>query len=111
MKANQFPRGIIMKKIIALATALAAMLALCSCGHRHTVDTWSADHIGHWHICTECGEKTDHSAHDFGKNELCLVCNSSVVINGNGNTVVTMYDSEGAVIDEIVFDKDGNLIN
>lgn len=100
-----------MKKIIVLVLALTAMLSLTACGHRHTVDEWSVDYIGHWHICTECGEKTDHSAHDFGKNELCLVCNSSVMINGNGNTVVTVYGSEGEVLRELIFDKDGNIIN
>lgn len=100
-----------MKKIIALAIILAVMLALTACGHRHTVDKWSVDYISHWHVCAECGEKTDRSAHDFGKNGLCLVCNSSVILNDNGNAVVTVYDSEGSVLRELVFDKDGNIVN
>jgi hypothetical protein len=111
MKTNQFPRGITMKKIIALAIILAALLSLTACGHMHTVDEWSVDYISHWHICTDCGEKTDRSAHDFGKNDLCLVCNSRVIINDNGNTVVTVYGEDGTALREIVFDKDGNIKN
>ena len=98
-----------MKKIIASILALSALFAFTACGHRHTVEEWSVDYIGHWHICTECGEKIDYTGHEFGKNGLCLVCNSSVIINDSGNTVVTVYDSEGSAIRELVFDSEGNL--
>ena len=100
-----------MKKFIALALALFALFALTSCGHRHTVDAWHVDYIGHWHICTECGEKTDYTGHEFGKDEKCIVCNSTVIINKNGNSVVTVYGENGEVLHEIVFDKHGNIIN
>ena len=100
-----------MKKITALALALFLAAALTACGHRHTVDDWQVDYIGHWHVCTECGEKTDYTGHEFGSDEKCIVCNSTVIINSNGNTVVTVYGEDGEVLREIVFDKNGNIIN
>jgi hypothetical protein len=100
-----------MRKIIALLIAVCALFALSSCGHRHTVDEWQVDYIGHWHICTECEERTDHTGHEFDSNNICIVCGASVTLNSNGNSVVTVYDTEGNVVREVVFDKDGNLIN
>lgn len=102
-----------MKKIIASLLALFALAALTGCSHRHTVENWSVDYYKHWHVCTECGEQTDVSAHDFGKDEICLVCNAKVVAQENGTVIVTVYDSEGNVKEELFFefDKEGNLIN
>ena len=99
-----------MKKFLASLLALTSALLLTGCSHRHTIDTWSVDYYKHWHVCTECGEQTDVSAHDFGKDEICLICNSRVEINENGNILVTVYDSEGNVEKELAFDSEGNLI-
>ena len=99
-----------MKKIITLILTLFALLALTGCSHRHTIDTWSVDYKEHWHICTECGEQIDVSAHELGKNEICIICNAKVYINDNGNTAVTVYDAEGKVLYETVFDRNGNVI-
>ena len=100
-----------MKKIIAFLIALIALLSLTSCSHRHTIDEWHVDYYKHFHVCTECGEEIDISAHDFGKNEICIVCNSSVTINDNGSVLVTVYDAEGNVKRELTFDTEGNFVS
>lgn len=105
-----------MKKIIALLVAVFALFSLCACSHTHTIDEWSVDYIGHWHICTECGEKLNYTAHvnqtgyEFNNGDVCIVCNSTVTLNNNGNTVVTVHDNDGNVVRELVFDKNGTLI-
>ena len=105
-----------MKKLIALLVVIFALLSLSSCSHTHTIDEWSVDYLGHWHICTECGEKINYSLHvnqtgyEFNSGDVCIVCNSSVTINNNGNTVVVVHDLDGNVVRELVFDKSGTLI-
>jgi translation initiation factor 2 beta subunit (eIF-2beta)/eIF-5 len=64
-----------MKKLFSLITVIFAIFMLTGCGHRHNVEEWSADYIAHWHVCTECGEKTDYTGHEFGKDDVCIVCN------------------------------------
>ncbi len=100
-----------MKKIIALIIAIFSLLALTGCGHRHTVDEWSVNPAYHWHKCPDCGESIDKSAHEEDKDGICIVCNSSVILNDNGNILVTVYDNEGNVLRELVFDENGNIIN
>lgn len=100
-----------MKKIISSILTLIALLSITGCSHRHTVDEWHVDYYKHFHVCTECGKETDISAHDFGKNEICFVCNSAVTINDNGSILVTVYDSEGNVKRELAFDSEGKLIS
>jgi len=100
-----------MKKFFTLLIAVFALFALTACSHKHTIDNWSVDYYKHWHVCTECGEQTDISAHDFNKNEICIVCNSKVVINDNASVTVTVYDENGNAVRELVFDMEGNLIN
>lgn len=99
-----------MKKIIFLISVLLALLALTGCNHRHTVDEWSVDYYRHWHVCTECSEKTDVSAHEFNKQEVCIVCGAKVTLNDNGTINVTVYDSEGNVKEELTYDEEGKLI-
>ena len=76
-----------MKKLIALLVVVFALLSLSSCSHTHTIDEWSVDYLGHWHICTECGEKINYTVHvnqtgyEFNSGDVCIVCNSSVTIN------------------------------
>ena len=99
-----------MKKLIALTLAIFALLTLTACEHRHTIDTWSVDYYKHWHVCTECSEQTDISAHEFNKQEICIVCGAKVTINDNGTINVTVYDSEGNAIKELNFDENGHTI-
>ena len=99
-----------MKKFIASLLALIAVFACTGCGHMHTVDRWHVDYYYHFHVCTECGEETDKTPHEFGKDEICIICNSKVVLNDNGNITVTVYNEEGDITRELVFDKEGKLI-
>ena len=100
-----------MKKSIALIIAIFSAFALSACSHRHTVDEWSVNPAYHWHKCPDCGENIDRSVHEEGKDGICIVCNSSIILNDNGNILVTVYGSDGSVLHELVFDKDGNIIN
>lgn len=100
-----------MKKIFACALVFCALFSFTACGHRHTVGEWQVDYIGHWHVCEKCGQKIDYTGHEFGKDEKCIVCNSTVIINSNGNSVVTVYGEDGEVLREVVFNKDGNAVN
>lgn len=70
-----------MKKLFATLVSLC-MLGLClfsACGpkepsnqpgnqvHTHTYsDTWSSDEENHWHVCMECGEKSEKEPHTWG---------------------------------------------
>ena len=88
-----------MKKIIALLVAVFALFSLCACSHTHTIDEWSVDYIGHWHICTECGEKLNYTAH---VNQTGYYnSNKEVYIQKNGEKLTIPYSeiSNGATVE------------
>lgn len=92
-------------------------------GHTYG-DEWESDENGHWQICTECGEASDVSAHDFVwvadkiptnteeglRHEECTVCGykgaSEVIpVLGSGTTDDGSGDAgqtdESAPVDEV----------
>lgn len=48
--------------------------------HNYDIDTWKFDEMNHWHICVNCGDKTDISKHISSgpatedNMEFCTVC-------------------------------------
>ena len=117
-----------MKKWIAMALAcVMAASAMTGCSsHTHTATgDWIVDAAGHWKQCSECEEKAEAGAHEFGDDFRCTACNSEVMEWEEGTSVYTYdrhnnirrmaeYDTKGVLISELAYeykyDPDGNVI-
>lgn len=72
-------------------------------GHQHTYSSvWSKDGSNHWHEadCEHTGERSDVSAHNYGSDYKCIVCDFNGLAPGaddidNDDSVATYQDVSG----------------
>lgn len=99
--------------IICICLSFAAMLSGCSANeqnaHEYVFDIWSASPESHWHVCTECGEKSDEGKHDIAEGYMCNVCGVGVYSAGDYGASVYTYDEHGYMSLQENYDAEGNV--
>lgn len=102
-----------MKKIISfiliMCICLSAAAILSGCSHEHTFDAWSASPESHWHVCTECGEKSDEGKHSTNEENMCTVCGAGVYLNDDGSASIYTYDEQGSMLEQTEYGADGEM--
>ncbi|MBQ6797353.1 MAG: hypothetical protein IJP10_04980 [Clostridia bacterium] len=98
-----------MKRFVFAVLIVCICLSLSGCSHEHTFDTWSASPESHWHVCTECGERSDEGKHDIGEEYMCAVCGSGVYSAGDYGASVYTYDEHGYMSLQENYDAEGNV--
>lgn len=81
--------------------------------HTHTPTQWDCDGKDHWYVC-QCGEevKTPHEIDPtlIHEDQNCPVCNSYIYLDDMGGADVRMFDDQGSMTQNTVYDAQGNVL-
>ncbi len=71
-------------------------------------EEWYADLYNHWHF-NESGQRVDLSPHESERK--CTVCNAYFFLDAMGNTNIILYNKQGDMKVDLLYDQRGNLID